>query len=249
MEISGAEPELLPGGFVNAVVRVDDTVRRRVSPSGGFVRDLLEFLGRCRWPGAPRHLGFDEQGREVLTFLAGHVAWEESQPADVRSDESLVAVARLVRQLHDLTAGTDLAGDQEVVCHNDLSPKNTVYRDLGSGLRPVAFIDWDLAAPGSRMHDVAHMCWQYVGLGPGMDVGEAARLVRLLADAYGPLPRKELIRTVLWWQDRCWRGIAAGAAANDPAMVRLRALDAVDGVRAAHQWTAEHRLTLERAIS
>ncbi|GIG93291.1 phosphotransferase [Plantactinospora endophytica] len=247
--MSGAEPELLPGGFVSAVVRVGDTVRRPVSPSGGFVRDLLEFFGRCRWPGAPRHLGFDEQGREVLTFLAGHVAWEEAQPAEVRSDESLVAVARLVRQLHDLTAGTDLAGDQDVVCHNDLSPKNTVYRDLGLGLRPVAFIDWDLAAPGSRVQDVAHACWQYVGLGPGMDVGEAARLVRLLADAYGPLAREELIRTVLWWQDRCWRGIAAGAAAGDPAMMRLRALGAVDGVRAAHQWTADHRLTLERAVS
>jgi hypothetical protein len=247
--MSGDDPEVLPGGFVNAVVRVGDTVRRPASPSGGFVRELLEFLGRCHWPGAPRHLGFDELGREVLTFRAGHVAWQETQPAEVRSDESLVAVARLVRQLHDLTAGTDLAGDQEVVCHNDLSPKNTVYRDLGGGLRPVAFIDWDLAAPGSRVHDVAHVCWQYVGLGPGVDAGEAARLVRLVADAYGLRAREKLIETVLWWQDRCWKGIATGAAAGDPAMIRLRALGGVDEVRAAHQWTAEHRLTLERAMS
>jgi aminoglycoside phosphotransferase (APT) family kinase protein len=70
-------------------------------------------------------------------------------------------VAELVRQFHDLTAGTLLADGQEVVCHNDLSPKNTVYRDLGRGLRPVAFLDWDLAAPGRRLHDVAHLCWQY----------------------------------------------------------------------------------------
>ncbi|MBF9130231.1 phosphotransferase [Plantactinospora sp. S1510] len=248
MGVSADGPEPLPGGFVNAVVRVGDTVRRPVPPSGGFVRDLLRFLEHRHWPGAPRHLGFDELGREILTFLAGHVAWEEAQPAEVRSDESLVAVARLVRQLHDLTAGTDLAGDQEVVCHNDLSLKNTVYRDLGEGLRPVAFIDWDLAAPGSRVHDVAHVCWQFVGLGPGMDVGEAARRVRLIADAYGLRARGELIRTVLWWQDRCWRGIEAGAVAGEPAMMRLRALGAVNEVRGAYQWTAEHHVALERAM-
>ena len=50
--------------------------------------------------------------------------------------EYLAEVARLVRQFHDLTAGTPLAGDQEVVCHNDLSPKNTVYRDDREGMRP-----------------------------------------------------------------------------------------------------------------
>ncbi len=37
---------------------------------------------------------------------------------------------------------------------------------IGDGLRPFAFIDWDIAAPGSRIHDVAHVCWQYVVLGP-----------------------------------------------------------------------------------
>jgi len=32
-----------------------------------------------------------------------------------------------VRQLHDLTDGSDLAGSAEVVCHGDLAPGNTVY--------------------------------------------------------------------------------------------------------------------------
>jgi hypothetical protein len=44
----------------------------------------------------------------------------------VSPDESLVTVARLVREFHDLTAGTPLAGDQKVMCHNDLPSKNTV---------------------------------------------------------------------------------------------------------------------------
>ena len=100
MALSGDEPERLPGGFVNSVVRVGATVRRSASPSGGFVQNLVRYLEHCQWSGAPRHLGFDDRGRAILTFLGGHVAWEETQPAEVRSDESLAAVARLVRQFH-----------------------------------------------------------------------------------------------------------------------------------------------------
>jgi Phosphotransferase enzyme family len=245
----GNDEELvLPGGFVTQVVRVADTVRRPAAP--GYVRDLLRYFERHGWPGAPRYLGVDDQGREILTFIEGHVAWEKAQPAGVRSAESLTAVARLVRQFHDLTAASELAGDQEVVCHNDLSPKNTVYRDLGQGLRPLAFIDWDIAAPGSRVHDVAHVCWQYVGLGPDVtDAREAARLVRLIADGYELPDRADLVETILWWQDRCWRGIEAAAGAGDPAMVRLRDRGAAAEVRAAHQWTAANRRVLEQALS
>jgi phosphotransferase family enzyme len=242
------EELVLPGGFVTQVVRVADTVRRPPAPA--YVRDLLRYLERRGWPGAPRHLGLDDRGREILSYVEGHVAWEKAQPAGVRSAESLIGVARLVRQFHDLTAGSELAGDREVVCHNDLSPKNTVYRDLGQGLRPVAFIDWDIAAPGSRVHDVAHVCWQYVGLGPGVtDAGQAARLVRLIADAYELPDRTDLVETILWWQDRCWRGIEAEADAGDPAMTRLRDQGAAAEVRAAQQWTAEHRRALDQALS
>jgi hypothetical protein len=142
-------PEVsLPGGHVNAVVRVGDTVRRAPSERGGFVHALLRHLERRGWGGAPRFLGMDEAGREVLGYLDGHVAWEPPQPAEVTSDASLARVAELVRELHDLTAGSSLAGDQEVVCHNDLSPRNTVYHDTGRGLRPVAFIDWASRRPG-----------------------------------------------------------------------------------------------------
>ncbi|MGW7130500.1 hypothetical protein ACWGIA_19415, partial [Streptomyces bobili] len=134
----------LPGGFVNAVIRVGNTVRRPASAGTRFVADLLRLLEARGWGGAPRYLGVDDEGREVLSYLEGHVAWEPRQPAAVSSDESLATVARLVREFHDLTAGTPLAGDQEVVCHNDLSPRNTVYQRSRGELRPAAFIDWDL---------------------------------------------------------------------------------------------------------
>ena len=172
---------MLPGGFVTPVVRAGDTVLRRTGPNPEFVHRLLEYLGQAGWPGAPRYLGTAEDGREILEFLDGQVAWQASQPASVSSDESLAVAADLMRQFHDLTAGSVLAAGAQTVCHNDLSPRNTVYRDGADGLRPVAFIDWDIAAPGLRIHDVAHACWQFVGLGPQIsDVAAAARRVRVI---------------------------------------------------------------------
>jgi hypothetical protein len=241
----------LRGGSVNTVVRAGDTVRRR--PGSRFVHDLLGFFEWSGWGGAPRFLGLDEQGREILSFVDGYVPWQAVVPftADtVTADASLFRVAELVREFHDLTAGTPLAGDAEVVCHNDLAPKNTVYsRDGGGALRPVAFIDWDLASPGRRIHDVAHVCWQYLGLGPGLGPGpavaRAARGIRLICDAYRLDGRDEIVDVIMWWQDRCWRGIQAGAEAGEEAMVRLRDGGAVREVRAAFGWVAAHRPELE----
>jgi hypothetical protein len=248
----------LRGGSVSTVVRVGDTVRRQ--PGRRFVRELLGFLERSGWGGAPRFLGVDEQGREILTFVDGYVPWQErdaagvtgvagvsevSNVSGVAAEASLVRVAELVRGFHDLTAGTPLAGDAEVVCHNDLAPNNTVYSPDGAGLRPVAFIDWDLAAPGRRIHDVAHVCWQYLGLGPGTVAGPAARGIRLICDAYRLDGRGEIVDVIMWWQDRCWRGIQAGAEAGEEAMVRLRDDGAVREVRASFEWVAAHRSELE----
>jgi hypothetical protein len=231
----------LPGGFISDAVLVGDTVRKSPPRDPDFVHRLLRHFERRRWHGAPRFLGTDEQGRDVLGYLEGTVPWRPG--AGVRSAPSLAAVARLVRQFHDLTAGTDLAGGHEVVCHNDLSPKNTVYRER----LPVAFIDWDIAAPGERIHDVAHVCWQYIGLGPAVrDATEAATLVQVVADAYGLTDRPALVDTIMWWQDRCWRGIDAAAEAGEPTMARLRELGTVEEVRAAYAWTRDHRDLLTR---
>lgn len=239
----------LPGGFVTDVVRIGDTVRRRPGDRAAFVHDLLVYFGQCGFAGAPRFLGLDTQGRETLSYLDGHVAWETTQPASVSSHHSLARVAALIREFHDLTAGTRFAGDADVVCHNDLSPKNTVYRDTGAGLRPVAFLDWDTAAPGNRIHDIAHACWQYVGLGPDCDVTAAGQAVRVMCDSYRLADRSHVVVTVLWWQDRCWRGIERAAAAGDPAMMQLRDSGVVTGIRAAYDWVSGNAETLRAALT
>jgi hypothetical protein len=79
---------------------------------------------------------------------------------------------------------------------------------------------------------------------------DAARLVAVVADSYGPVAaRPALVETILWWQDRCWRGIDAAADAGEPAMVRLHEQGAVDEVRAACEWTSQHRSVLERELT
>jgi hypothetical protein len=72
--------------------------------------------------------------------------------------------------------------------------------------------DWDIAEPGQRIHDIAHVCWQYAGLGPQIeDTAQAGRQVRIICDAYGLADRAAVVDTILGWQDRCWRGIQAPA--------------------------------------
>jgi Ser/Thr protein kinase RdoA (MazF antagonist) len=71
----------------------------------------------------------------------------------------LVRLGALIRQYHDAAASFPWRGREwrlearqpvETVCHNDLTPWNTVFR---AGL-PLAFIDWDAAAPGPRISDL-----------------------------------------------------------------------------------------------
>src|SRR5258708_484379 len=112
----------LPGGFVTDVVRAGITVRRAPPADPEFVHALLGWFERHRWDGAPRFLGTDELGRQRLSFIDGHVAWEPGQPPSVTSDVSLARLAVLVREFHDQTAGTPLAAGGDVVCPNDVSP-------------------------------------------------------------------------------------------------------------------------------
>ncbi|MFI1098705.1 phosphotransferase family protein [Streptomyces sp. NPDC020917] len=228
----------LRGGFIGTTVLLDGTVRRTPTSRSPYVRQLLGLFADQGWHGAPRCLGTDARGRDMFTFVPGLVPWEYDER--VAGFGSLEALARLVRAAHDLTAGHRLAGDAEVVCHNDLSYRNTVYRDEAHLLRPVALIDWDLAAPGRRVHDVAHLCWQFLRLGPGREAGWAGLRMRAVADAYGLAgkDRADLVATVLWWQDRCRQGIEKGAAGGDPAMVDLCRLGIPQQVRAARDWTA-----------
>jgi hypothetical protein len=161
------------------VVRVGKTVRRPPGANAELVRRLLRLLEVCGFNEAPRYLGVDDRGREMLSFHGGDV------PSDCRSlvwrDEQLRASAALLRRFHDATAGSDLARDREVVCHNDFGPWNLVWRDG----RPVAIIDFDNAAPGKRLDDLGYAIWKHLNLGLiDLPAGEQGRRLHVMTAAY-----------------------------------------------------------------
>jgi hypothetical protein len=58
-------------GRLTDVERVGETVHRSTSSWTQAVHALLAHLELVGFKGAPRVLGFDGEGREVLTFIAG----------------------------------------------------------------------------------------------------------------------------------------------------------------------------------
>ncbi|WP_275002683.1 phosphotransferase [Promicromonospora iranensis] len=242
------DDQVLSGGFVSTVTRRGAEVHRSMPERHEYVHELLRYLAEQGWSGAPRLLRVEPPATEVLSYLDGLSGADDGVRRAAAKPSCLAALARLVRELHDLTAGTALAGDSEVVCHHDIDPRNTVFRHGASGVVPVAFVDWDIAGPGRRIEDVAHLVWQFVPLGPATDVGRAARALTTVCDAYGPLDRSELVPTALWWQHRCADGIDAGARAGEPAMVRLAELGVPDAVRQQAAWTTEHAEELARLL-
>lgn len=177
------------------VVRVDDTVRRPRQPWSASVHRLLCHLEAAGFDGAPRVQGIDGDDREVLTFIPG----TDGRVARCYSDEALVETAVRIRRFHDAAAdftleATDIwrrdpaapAGNS--VCHNDLNPANTIFRDG----RPVAFIDWNLATPSTRGWDLSYAVRTFVPLYAEQDChklgyppADKAQRLRLFCDSYG----------------------------------------------------------------
>jgi Ser/Thr protein kinase RdoA (MazF antagonist) len=157
-------------------------MRRPAHRRSGYVDELLRHLADQGYDGAPRPLGYDEAGRQVLTYIAGEVPDDDAGPFRL-SDARVRSATALIRAFHDATATSALRAGEEVVCHGDLGPHNTVFR----GERAVALIDFDDdAGPGRRLDDFAQAVWGFADLTEaGVAVAEQARKTRLMCDVYG----------------------------------------------------------------
>jgi tRNA A-37 threonylcarbamoyl transferase component Bud32 len=172
------------GAMTDGVVRVGDTVRRPSRFATQLMRDALVHLERAGFDAAPRWLGYDDQGRDVLSWIDGETFTERGQmhpyigdpPGRVTfSDEQIAAVMRLLRRYHDTFS-------DGVICHGDFGPWNIVWRD---GL-PYAVIDFDNAYTGDAADDVAYALRMFVSYGFAAGTPtELARRTRLALQAYG----------------------------------------------------------------
>ena len=194
------EEQPLEGGIAHAgqVVRAGDHVLRPSGPPTPSVHAFLRAVRQAGFEGAPEPIGVDADGRERLAFIAGDVP-TTPYPDWCQSDAALASVARLLRDLHEAARGfdpRDLTWSPEladpaggtIVCHNDVELSNVVFRD---GLA-VALLDFEFAAPGRPVYDLAQLARLCVPIDDEVDqarlgwhpADRPARL-RLIADAYG----------------------------------------------------------------
>lgn len=150
------EEPLEGGNASGSVVRIGETVRKPWSASTASVVAFVEAL-RSLGVDAPAPMGSDEHGRQVQEFAPGALAIN----ADPLSRADLRRVGGMVRGIHDASATYVPPDDavwetaipapaSELVCHNDLAPWNLLIGDRWM------FIDWDAAAPSTRLWDLAY---------------------------------------------------------------------------------------------
>ena len=266
-----ADDEVLRGGLVNhgQVRRRGDAVRRPARPHARLLHRYLNALADQGFDGTPRPLSLTGDGYEELTYVPGDVPISPF-PDWALSDETLASVGRLLRRTHDaaarvpasyLVAANDDAGsgpsvgwptefaDPEggpILCHNDVCPENSVFRDG----RAVALIDFDFAAPGRPIWDLAFCAWYWVPTlppqaaaaegQPGLNV--AARL-RILADAYGldEAGRRELVDVLPVLLETSRRFVDGRVAAGDPVFTRIDAERDPERWDKTRAWLAANR--------
>jgi aminoglycoside phosphotransferase (APT) family kinase protein len=198
---------LVGDGVTPGIVRIGDTVRRPLRPFSLTVQAYLAHLREAGFTAAPLPLGVDEQGREVLSFVTGDVP-RYPLPPETTGDDVLAALARLIRELHEASAGWVPPPDAvwggtpatlgrtarrtELVSHRDYAPGNVVFR---AG-RPAALIDFDLAMPTTRLYDIANALWYWAPLrdprdrSPALAGADIPHRVAVFADAYGMTARQ-----------------------------------------------------------
>lgn len=227
------QEERLSGGNMSEVVRVGETVRRSTGAWTPTVQRLLTHVHERGVDWVPKPLGYDEQGREVLSFIPGDVP--HAMPDWVWSEVLLLQVGRALRQWHDASSGFDARGSvwnsperepREVICHNDFAPYNCVFQQG----RFAGAIDFDFCSPGPRVWDLAYTAYRFVPLMPpqAADVADGRQERSPFSEGEGSARLQAFVEA--YTQGDVALGCTAAAVVST----------AIERLRAIAVWTAAH---------
>ena len=149
----------------HAIFRKGDVIVKETGEWAPAVHALLSHLENEGFPASPRVIGsgFDDQGRETLSFISGDFI----DPGPWSLD-ACFEIGMLLRNLHRATAtfkpppdakwkewyGRQL-GETDVFGHCDFASWNIVARHK----MPFALIDWEYAGPVNALIELAQACW------------------------------------------------------------------------------------------
>ncbi len=271
---SAPEIPLLGGDVTEGVVRVGDTVRRPLGANTPLVHALLRYLEEVGFEGAPRLLGIDAAGREVLTFVPGEVAGRP-RPTWIADERRLESVGRFLREYDDAAAGFVLpegvtafqglhaAPDPdtpppppfpvELVGHMDVTPDNVVFRDG----RAAALIDFDLAKPVSRVDEVQNAMRYWAPFEDPADRDpllrdvDVPRRCRILADAYGlsEVDRSRVVEVAVVRTRRAWFSMRYIAQASGGGWARMWEAGVGDEIKRREAWLERNGAAIEAALT
>lgn len=256
---------------MNRVWQVGDTIRRSRGPWSDTTAALLMHLERRGFTAAPRHLGVDDRGRDVLSLLPG------TPVAALRGDGQLDEVGQLLRDLHRATADfvppvdsrwrtslstaavaiatTTGTGTGTQVIHRDVAPWNLLEVDG----HLTGLVDWDLAGPGRPVEDLAYAAWHLIPLhGEPMGDGSTGpaeadrpRRLRVLCDAYGldAAVRSTFLGEVAGMQVRQAASVSVDAQRGDSAAEALWADGRfTEATACSLGWLGAHRDQLQASL-
>jgi hypothetical protein len=267
-----AEIPLAGGDVTEGVVRVGDTVRRPVGPHSPLVHALLAHLESAGFAGAPRFLGIDESGREVLSYIDGEVAGRP-RPPWIADETRLASVGRLVRAYDDAAASFPLPPDAlpgagaaeppgippapvyppELIGHVDITPENVVFRNG----RAYALIDFDLARPATRADEMFNAMLWWAPLSDPRDVDlllrhvDVPRRSRILADAYGlsGTDRERIMEVAMLRTRRSWYLMKQRADTQGGGWQRMWDEGVGEVIKRREAWLDRHAATLTAALT
>jgi len=267
-----AEIPLAGGDVTEGVVRVGDTVRRPVGPHSPLVHALLAHLESAGFEGAPRFLGIDGSGREVLSYIDGEVAGRP-RPPWIADETRLASVGRLVRAYDDAAAsftpppgalpGIKLAGPPgippapayppELIGHADITPENVIFRNGCAH----ALIDFDLARPATRADEMFSAMLWWAPLFDPRDVdpllrhADVPRRSRILADSYGlsGTDRERIMEVAVLRTRRSWYLMKQRAETQGGGWQRMWDEGVGDVIKRREAWLGRHAATLTAALT